>query len=66
MGIFSHKYTDEGYYTEDELGNMVKIFDRNELVDALESDRLFYCDGYSFNIVRSIERTKKNRFDEMI
>ena len=66
MGVFSHKYTDEGYYTEDELGNLTKVFDKNELREAREADRLFYCDGYSMNIVQSIERTKKNRFDDMI
>lgn len=66
MGIFSHKYPDEGYYTEDVLGNLIKVYDNNELIDALEGDRLFYCDGYSINIVQSIERTKKTRFDDMI
>lgn len=66
MGVFSHKYTDEGYYTEDEMGHLIKVQDPNELIDALEGDRLFYCDGYSMSIVQSIERSKKNRFDDII
>jgi hypothetical protein len=66
MGIFSHKYTEDGYYQEDELGNIIKVYDTNELIDAMESNKLFYCDGYSMTIVNSVETPKKNRFDSMI
>jgi hypothetical protein len=66
MGIFSHKYLEEGYYIEDELGNITRVYDNNELIDALEANRLFYCDGNSLTIVNSVERSKKNRFDDMI
>jgi len=66
MGIFSQIYLEEGYYMEDEIGNLNKVFDNNELIDALEDNKLFYCDGTSMTIVNSIERSKKNRFDELI
>jgi hypothetical protein len=66
MGIFSHKYLEEGYYQEDEFGNISKVYDNNELIDALEDNKLFYCDGNSLTIVNSVEKTKKNRFDDMI
>jgi hypothetical protein len=66
MGIFSHKYTEEGYYQEDELGNIIKVYDNNELIDAMESNKLFYYDGYSMTIVNSVENPKKNRFDSYI
>ena len=66
MGIFSHKYLEEGYYQEDEFGNISKVYDNNELIDALEANRLFYCDGNSITIVNSAEKPKKNRFDDMI
>jgi hypothetical protein len=66
MGIFSHKYIDEGYYQEDEFGNITKVYDNNELIDALEDNKLFYCDGDSMTLVNSVETPKKNRFDEMI
>jgi hypothetical protein len=29
MGIFSHKYLEEGYYQEDEFGNISKVYDNN-------------------------------------
>jgi hypothetical protein len=66
MSIFSHKYTEEGYYQQDEMGNVTKIYDNKDLIEALEENKLFYCDGYLMTIVNSIERSKKNRFDEML
>jgi hypothetical protein len=66
MGIFSHKYTEEGYYQEDEFGNISKVYDNNELIDALEANRLFYCDGYSMTIVNSVEKPKRTKFDDML
>lgn len=64
MGVFSGKYRSEGYYTEDEYGEIVEIFDRNELIDALENDRLFYCDGFTTTLVRSLQKPNKNKFED--
>jgi hypothetical protein len=66
MGIFEHKYTTEGYYTYDEMGNLIMLFSIDEINDAMECNMLFYCDGYSISIVNSSERSKRNRFDDMI
>lgn len=66
MGIFSNKYLEEGYYVEDEMGNLTKVFDKNELIDGLESNRLFYYDGITLNIVNSETNPKKNRYDDVL
>jgi hypothetical protein len=63
MGIFSNKYTEEGYYTEDETGNLTKANTTDEILDILQSGNGYYSDGYSLTIVNGVKNRKHKRIE---
>jgi hypothetical protein len=63
MGVFSHKYTEEGYYTEDEMGNLTKANTADEILDILQSGNGFYSDGYGLTIVNGVKKGKRKRIE---
>lgn len=63
MGIFSNKYTEEGYYTEDEMGNLTKAKTSDEILDILQSGNGYYSDGYSLTIVNGVKNRKHKRIE---
>jgi len=63
MGIFSNKYTEEGYYTEDEMGNLTKANTTDEILDILQSGNGYYSDGYSLTIVNGVKNRKHKRIE---
>jgi hypothetical protein len=64
MGIFSDRYLEDGYYQEDEAGNLTRINDDTEFFQALEDGNLLKSDGYSVTPVNDGINMKRKRYDD--
>jgi hypothetical protein len=55
MGLLFRNWLEEGFYEEDEMGDLTKIEDPIEISKAARKGNLYEHDGMGMNKIHSIE-----------
>ncbi len=64
MSIFFRNWLEEGYYIEDEMGDLTKTDDPREIKRASDAGNLYHHDGYGMSKGDIDYQTLKNLEDE--
>jgi len=63
MGLLFRNWLEEGFYEEDGLGDMSKIEDISEILEAHKKGKLYRHDGMGLSLVRDNEEIKTHLKD---
>jgi hypothetical protein len=47
MSMFGRNWLNEGFYEEDSWGDLTRIEDKEQIIDAQKNGKLYRNDGYS-------------------
>ena len=63
MGLLFRNWLEEGFYEEDSLGDLTRLYKTEDILDAYNNNCLYQHDGLGLSKVNNINEVIKNNND---